>query len=416
MFKIAKRFLLLSVVTLVLLGAVQSGDSPSASDVAIAPHKYSLLRWEVDHVADKWVNKFEDILPWNSEPTRDERIDQAQEFFSLGVQIKDVEREILTAGDSAATTERIQDLEQRRRDMQPGVEETLESEISAILAEEGFSSRIGVIFPPVDTVYSKSPGVLILSPRDRIAQVSSTLLKPGIADPERERLEDLVFQEENVSALVVSTGGVATYPSVVSDSGSLHNALIITAHEWLHHWFFFQPLGQHFWDNADMTTLNETAASIGGEIIGDRAFTAMTGEMVNREPFIEPSIEPATGEPSTKPPDPDRPDRFDFNAEMRDTRLTAEAMLAEGKIEEAESYMIKRRQFMEDNGYFIRKINQAFFAFHGSYATGAASVSPIGGQLKELRAEAESLEEFLKTVGRFDRVEDLPDYLGLPKP
>jgi len=398
-FKIAKRFLLLSVVTLVLLGAVQSGDSPSASDVAIAPHKYSLLRWEVDHIADKWVNKFQDILPWNSEPTRDERIAQAQEFFSLGVQIKDLEREILTAGDFAATTERIGELEQRRREMQPGVEETLESEISAILAEEGFSSRIGVIFPPVDTVYSKSPGVLIRSPRDRIAQVSSTLLKPGIADPERERLEDLVFREESVSALVVSTGGVATYPSVVSDSGSLHNALIITAHEWLHHWFFFQPLGQHFWDNADMTTLNETAASIGGEIIGDRAFTAMTGETVNREPSTD------------EPPDPDE---FDFTTEMRETRLTAEAMLAEGKIEEAESYMNERRQFMDDNGYFIRKINQAFFAFHGSYATGAASVSPIGGQLEELQAAVDSPEEFIKTVGRFARVEDLEDYLGVP--
>jgi len=220
-------------------------------------------------------------------------------------------------------------------------------------------------------------------------------LKPGISGAVRGELEDLILREDNVSAIIVSTGGVATYPSVVSVSGSLRDALAITAHEWLHHWFFFQPVGQHFWDNADMTTINETAASIGGEIIGDRAFTAMTGEVVTWEPSAE----------------PEDPDAFDFESAMRETLLIAEGLLAEGKIEEAESYMEERRQFIDDNGIFIRKINQAFFAFHGSYATGAASVSPIGDQLEELLDGTDSLEEFLKTIGEFSRFEDLPDYL-----
>ncbi|MCH8297011.1 MAG: hypothetical protein IH873_03000 [Chloroflexi bacterium] len=403
MFKIVKRLFLFSVVTLVLVGAVQGSDSFSASEVAVAPHKYSLLRWEVDHFMDKWVHKFQDILPWNSEPSREDRIAQAQEFFDLGAQIRELEQDLAAEGDApgiANIVERIEILRQRRSDIQPDVEETMESEISAVLVQEGFASRIGVIFPPVDTVYANSPAALIISPRDRIVQDSSTLLKPGISDLERERLEDLIFQEDGVSALIVSTGGVATFPSVVSVSGTLHEALVTTAHEWLHHWFFFQPLGQHFWDNADMTTLNETAATIGGRIIGDRAFTAMTGVVVVRDT-------------DNGPPDPES---FDFDAEMRETRLTAEGLLAEGKIEEAESYMEERRQFLDDNGYFIRKINQAFFAFHGSYATGAASVSPIGDQLEELSAGTESLEEFLKTVGRFNRVQDLADFLGVPRP
>ena len=215
-------------------------------------------------------------------------------------------------------------------------------------------------------------------------------------------MEELIFWEDGVSALVVSTGGVATYPSVVSATGTLHDALVISAHEWLHHWFFFQPLGQHFWDNGDMATLNETAASIGGELIGDRAFTAMTGVIVDRG-----------NESGSKPPDPEA---FDFNAAMRETRLEAEALLAEGKIEEAESYMEERRQFIDDNGIFIRKINQAFFAFHGSYATGAASLSPIGDLLEELRDGSDSVEEFLKTVAEFGEVDDLPEYLGVAAP
>ena len=125
----------------------------------------------------------------------------------------------------------------------------------------------------------------------------------------------------------------------------------------------------------------------------------MTGEIVTREPAISGS-------------DPD-PKNFDFNAEMRETRLEAEDLLAAGQIVAAESYMEDRRQFLEANGYFIRKINQAFFAFHGSYATGAGSVSPIGDQLEEIYSELDSLEDFLKTVGEFKRVSDLTEYLGL---
>ena len=396
-FKIIKRLLLLSIVTLVLLGAVQGSDNPSPSDVAVSPYKYSLFRWEVDHFLDKWVNKFQEILPWNSEPSREASIVQVQEFFDLTAEIRELERESVD-GNAA----RIEELRQRRSDMQTDVEETVESEISAILVEEGFSSRIGVIFPPVDTVFAASPGVLIISPRDRIDQTSSTLMKPGIPGDVRDELEEVIFREDGVSALIVSTSGVATYPSVVSATGTLHDALVITAHEWLHHWFFFQPLGQHFWDSGDMTTLNETAASIGGELIGDRAFTAMTGEVVVRE-----------DDEDTGPADPDA---FDFEAAMRETRIAAEALLAEGKIEEAESYMEERRQFIDDNGIYIRKINQAFFAFHGSYATGAASVSPIGDLLEELRDESDSVEEFLKTVAEFDDVEDLPEYLGVVLP
>ena len=395
MFRIAKRFFLASVVALVLLGAVQGSDSFSNADAALAPHKYSLLRWEASNFMDKWVNKFHNVLPWNSEPSREALIFQAREFFDLIAEIRELEQG--TPNEQSAGP--LDAFRQRRDDMQTDVEETIESEISSILVQEGFSSRIGVIFPPVDTVFSDSPGALIISLRDRIAQTSSTLMKPGLSGELRGELEEIIYQEEGVSALIVSTGGVATYPSVISISGNLRDALEITAHEWLHHWFFFQPLGQHFWDNADMTTLNETAASIGGELIGDRAFTAMTGEVV-------------THERSSEPKDPEK---FDFEAEMRVTRLTAEEMLADGKIDEAETYMEERRQFLDDNGIYIRKINQAFFAFYGSYATGSASVSPIGDQLDELHDGTESLEEFLKTVGEFDRVEDLADYLKAPR-
>jgi hypothetical protein len=66
---------------------------------------------------------------------------------------------------------------------------------------------------------------------------------------------------------------------------------------------------------------------------------------------------------------------------------------------------------MAANGRFIRKINQAFFAFHGAYATSPASISPINEQLKALQNRSESLEEFIKTVGSFGSYRQFLDHL-----
>ena len=59
------------------------------------------------------------------------------------------------------------------------------------------------------------------------------------------------------------------------------------------------------------------------------------------------------------------------------------------------------------NGYAIRKLNQAYFAFHGSYAVGAAATDPIGGKLRLLRRQAGDLVEFLRTVAKFSEPGDL---------
>ena len=411
MLRRGRRGMLAAFLALLVLASGYGDYRPSSLDLAVAPYKYNLFRWEMSHLLDKWVHKLGDLLPWTSEPAREDRIAQAEEFFALGERVRDLERRLLLleAGaegnfpEEQAQSLRVEigEIEARRGRMRAGVEETIESEVSAVLAQESFASRIGFIFPPVDAVFSRSPGVLILSPRDRIEQQQAILLEPGLSDDVRERIEGRMLRENNLAALVESTGGVATFPSLVSESGGLHHVVVITAHEWLHHWFFFQPLGQHLWDSSQMRTLNETAATLGGRTIGDRAFTAMTGERVDREP---------------RPPPVVGPGAFDVDGAMRKTRLRTEELLAEGKIEEAEAYMEERRRLMVANGHFIRKINQAFFAFHGSYATSAASISPIDGQLRELQKGSDSLEDFIKTVGRFGSYQEFLDHLEGTRP
>ncbi len=92
------------------------------------------------------------------------------------------------------------------------------------------------------------------------------------------------------------------------------------------------------------------------------------------------------------------PPPFDFRKEMRITRETADRLLEEGKIEEAEAYMEERRQFLWENGYQIRKLNQAYFAFHGAYADeagGAAGDDPVGDAVRRLRSQSTSLTDFI---------------------
>ncbi len=377
---------------------------PTESEIAIAPYRFNLLAWEAGNVFDKWYHELLALLPWRSTPPRQERIALAEEFFRIGSEERRLEGELLTFAESSPEAreirQRLDEIHDRLNAMRPVVEQTLEREISSVLSEEGFSSRVGAILPPVDTVLGHSPTLLVTSPRDRVFRQDNILLQHGIRPDDREKLEDITMQERNLSAIVVNTGGLGTFPTVVSSGGSLHFALTTVAHEWLHNWFFFQPLGQHFWDSPDMTTLNETAATLGGWEIGDRAYEVMTGIVYERQP-------PGPG------PRPDRdPNAFDFSAEMRETRQTAEGLLAEGRIEEAEDYMEERRLELLDHGYRIRKINQAYFAFYGSYATSAASVSPIEGQLRELRDRSDSLEDFLKTVAQFSTYREFLDYIG----
>ena len=396
----ASRFVIAVALASLVLWAGKD-YRPSEDEVAIAPFRFNLLAWEAGNVFDKWYHELVALLPWNSPLPKEQRIAQAEEFFRLAQEERRLEGELVTLGAFSPESEGINSRLAKVRDSldraRPAVEQTIEREVSSILVEEGFSSRIGAILPPVDTVLSRSPSLLVTSPRDRILRLDNILLQHGVLPDDRDLLENITLEERDLSAIVVDTGGIGTFPSVISSGTSLHHALTVVAHEWLHNWFFFQPLGQHFWDNPDMVALNETAATLGGWEIGDRAYEAMTGIRFERQP-------PA--------PRAERdPNAFDFSAYMRETRLNAESLLEEGRIADAESYMEERRQGLLERGYRIRKINQAYFAFYGSYATSAASVSPIEGQMRGLRERSETLGDFLKTMSQFSTYQEFLDYL-----
>ena len=83
---------------------------------------------------------------------------------------------------------------------------------------------------------------------------------------------------------------------------------------------------------------------------------------------------------------------------MRELRLEVDALLAEGRIETAERRMEETRLQLEEAGVYIRRVNQAYFAWLGTYAARADSVDPLGSQLRELRERRGSVARFLTTV------------------
>jgi hypothetical protein len=60
--------------------------------------------------------------------------------------------------------------------------------------------------------------------------------------------------------------------------------------------------------------------------------------------------------------------------------------------------MEQRRLELATLGYQIRRLNQAYFAFYGSYAEGAGGDNRIGSLVRDLRNASPSLAAFLASA------------------
>lgn len=388
------RMAVLAAVALILL-VPPSGDYHVTPVERIASeHLFSLLEWEVVNFPKKWIRAVSYLVP-GSKPSRDERLAIVDDYLET-VRRVDKERRRLEGaaqtggfgGSSAAakgaaqSDEYLRELLAEKSRLQPEAEEALEAEISAVLADFGFQSRVGLIWPPVDFSFTRPPTLLVISPRDEIKMVGGVLLDPEIAPFDRDAVERRVVDELDYAAYVDDLAGLATFPNMVNDRYAARTIARTAAHEWLHAYWFFHPLGRSYFASDEMTTLNETAATLAGNELGDLAFARMGGDLSeNARRFA--------AESRANP---------DFTAFMRETRLEAERLLSEGMVDEAEDYMRERQWELRLRGYYIRKLNQAYFAFRGRYADSPASVSPVGERMRELRSYAADVGEFINWV------------------
>jgi hypothetical protein len=296
----------------------------------------------------------------------------------------------------------------RQTSLAPLAEATLQSQISEAVAELDLTTG-GQPLPPVLYHISSTPLALIVSPRDHIHQIANVSVLPTLTLDDQISLEDEVAQSLNVSTLIVPIGGVGVYPTMVTETTDLRWMLSTIAHEWTHNYLNVRPLGINYSTTSQLRTMNETTANIAGDEVGQLVLQKHYPELLVSSP---PTLT-STGLnllSLNKSPELEDPPPFDFRAEMHETRVTADQLLAEKKIEEAETYMEERRQLFWENGYLLRKLNQAYFAFHGAYADspgGAAGEDPVGPAVRALREQSDSLADFINTIAWMTSFEEL---------
>jgi len=309
----------------------------------------------------------------------------------------------------AASSQLRSDLEgmyDRASHLTPLAEAVIQEQLDQVLVAFDLAPG-GQPVPPVLFHISPLPYQLVVSPREIIQQSANVALARTTNVEQHNALEEAVDAGLNVSSLVVPVGGVGTYPTMVMTTNSLPWLLNVVAHEWTHNYLTLRPLGVYYFASPELRTMNETVASIAGNEISQRLLELFYPEQLAGSSPAPRTIRYAFS--VTDPADFPRP-VFDFQAEMYETRIRVDELLAIGLVDEAEAYMEQRRVLFWENGYAIRKLNQAYFAFYGSYADipgGAAGEDPVGPAVRALRLRSTSLKEFLVRITQMTSFEEL---------
>jgi len=393
---------LIVIASLLLVICLSGGCAPMQGldarfDSIVRPYRFNLIGWEcraLSNELNQWI--------FGSSEEIDGEVDVVIEYFSTIERLKNLESEIkaVKAGSGQSGLALLEDelnmLQEQVGALGSKVEGLIEKQIRETLAEQGIFHpmdkyiRLKFGFPPVNFILEKPPHLLVISPRDRIESIREITFRQDISLEEIEDIEAAV-DDLGVSSLVVELGGIATYPTFVTNDASLKFTLDTATEEWLHQYLAFKPLGFLYLldltgvsQNYDIATMNETVAGMVSKEIG-----AMI-----REKYY-----PQFDNDDSQPPGAES--EFDFNREMREIRRVVDSL--------AEEFMEQKRLYLASNGYYIRKLNQAYFAFHGTYADRPTSISPIGLELRQLRSQSASLKVFLDTVAGMTSRQELGD-------
>jgi hypothetical protein len=312
---------------------------------------------------------------------------------------------------SAHIKAELDQLDQRQDDLTPLAEGVLQGQVADVAAEFGLTT-LGQPIPEVLYHSTAVPDALIVSPRNHIEESANISITAGLPVDQQAALENRVEQGLDVSALVVPIGGVGVYPTMIMRTTDLNWLTSTIAHEWTHNFLEFRPLGLLYDHTPQLRTMNETTADIVGGEVGAEVLRRFYPEAQHA---AQPRLD-HVGLPRLFPGSvPQQTPSFDFRAEMHTTRVTVDALLAAGKISDAEQYMERRRQLFVQNGYVIRRLNQAYFAFYGAYADvpgGAAGEDPVGPAVRALRAESPSLSVFLNRISWMTSFDQLKKAVG----
>ncbi len=418
-------FIIRIIIYLVLLALFSTKSVIPPSDLTervrfyTRDQEFNYLDWTIRAF---WLKFNRTALGLERYLSDEQQVETVMTFIDLTRRIQQAESEYTTILADPAVAERggeLADVRRRldeeyalRAQLGPLAESILQVQVLSILQAEGITTG-GQSIPPVLYHMTSAPMALIVSPRDVIRQEKNISVQPEMTIDKQVALEDAVAEGLDVSTLVVPIGGIGLYPTMVTQTSNINWLAEVVSHEWAHNYFSLHPLGLNYLSTPELRTMNETAAAIFGKEIGRILIEKYYPEQA---PPPKPANSPVEEKNADNPADqqPQEP-VFDFRAEMRETRINADRLLGEGKIDLAEQYMELRRRFFWDNGYRLRKLNQAYFAFYGAYADvpgGAAGDDPVAAAVRDLWAQSDSLRDFMSKIAWMSSVDDLQQALG----
>jgi hypothetical protein len=377
-------------------------NSPEFRTLALArDHLFDFAQWEGDALFDKALI---DLVAPQGYMSPDQRLGYVRDYLKLVGDIDDLENRIETlyadpaVSDPAAASADLRArrdalrAEQSRR--QALAESIIQSQVAEMLVEYGFGTG-GQVLPPVEMRFTQLPTIMIVSRREKIDRIGGYPLEHGLAVEQQQSLEGAVDSGLDASTLIAPLGGLAVYPAMLIETSDIHSVYNISAHEWTHHYLSFYPLGFNYGRTPDLYTINETVASMVGSEIGWAVLHRYYPDLAGPPPDLTPKPPERP-----RPPQPGKPGEFVFQTQMRSVRVEVDTLLDAGKVEQAEDYMERARATFVAHGYRIRKLNQAYLAFYGSYADqpGATGSDPVGPALRELRFSSPSLFDFIAQV------------------
>ncbi len=371
-----RRFALRGALTAIVASCVLLGGPPSVElriRQEAAPLTFRLLDWEVSRIAERAPRIVAGLLGRHQHAGAADR-QAAAAYFAASAGARDA--------------------------LRPEAEAAVERALGSVAATEGLTLGVpllgadNLVFPPVSFSFVAPPRLLVVSPRERIEVRFSQLLQSDVTIPQATSLE-ADADRLDVSSLVVEIGGLASYPAMVVEGPRPLDSLTGVAHEWVHAFLFLHPLGQAYWSHPAARSINETATDMAARELG-RRLAAELG--LEPGPAPAPRREPGGGRSA--------------RSVLRETRVDVDRLLAAGQVEAVEALMRQRRDELAAMGHEIRKLNQAYFAFHGSYGDAAAGGSPIPGRLQRLRESSHSVGEFLRRVAQLRDGRDLARAVG----
>ena len=403
-FRVLKQFILGCFVLLAATTSVWQPESNSDRIRAYSrPFEFDFFGWTVNAVWQKLSAASLGPIRHLSSLQQRKIVKDYFEYYSDSQDLKNSLEALyadpdfsLKNSESLVLEKKFQEQEKHLEKLALLAEVVIQDQVSQTLDDIGLIT-FNQPLPPVLYHVTDLPKNLIISPRNKIHQEKSISLKTDISPSEEIKLESNVEENTDYSALVVPVGGVGTYPTMVISTGNLLYLVDTVAHEWTHNLLVFRPLGWNYSETSALRTMNETAASIAGEEISWFVIRRYYGDLLRPEENF--SYE--TYEASYFPFQPTLQEGFNFQKEMYQTRITVDALLAKNEIDEAENYMETRRRVFWENGYKIRKLNQAYFAFYGAYADepfSAAGADPVGNDVRILRARSRNLLSFIQKI------------------